>query len=53
VCWNADRTQILRDASAVAPGAHVHVTLQRGELDAQVEAATHEAAKMSRDEHDS
>jgi exodeoxyribonuclease VII large subunit len=36
VCWNADRTAIVRDASSVTPGDRVHVTLHRGEIDAEV-----------------
>ena len=36
VCWNADRTGVIRDADAVAPGEHVRVTLARGELDCHV-----------------
>jgi exodeoxyribonuclease VII large subunit len=36
VCWNADRTAIVRDASAVADGDRVRVTLHRGELDCEV-----------------
>ncbi|HET9265590.1 MAG TPA: exodeoxyribonuclease VII large subunit [Vicinamibacterales bacterium] len=32
VCWNADRTRIIRDASAVAPGDDVRVRVQVGEL---------------------
>jgi exodeoxyribonuclease VII large subunit len=36
VCWNADRTAIIRDATSIPAGEHVHVTLQRGELLAQV-----------------
>ncbi len=36
VCWNADRTVILRSASAVAPGDRVRVTLQNGELQCEV-----------------
>jgi exodeoxyribonuclease VII large subunit len=32
VCWNAERTAIVRDAAEVAPGQHVHVTLERGEI---------------------
>jgi exodeoxyribonuclease VII large subunit len=36
VCWNADRTAILRSATAVAPGDRVHVTLQEGELECEV-----------------
>ncbi len=33
VCWNADRTAIIRDASTVDSGDKVHVKLERGELD--------------------
>jgi exodeoxyribonuclease VII large subunit len=36
VCWNEDRTAIIRDASSVANGERVHVTLERGELDCAV-----------------
>lgn len=36
VCWNADRTAIIRDADQVAPGERFRVTLQRGELRGQV-----------------
>jgi exodeoxyribonuclease VII large subunit len=36
VCWNADRTQVIRDAAAVRPGDAVRVTLNRGELDCTV-----------------
>ena len=36
VCWNADRTAIIRDASDAAPGDEVHVKLAHGELDCQV-----------------
>ena len=35
VCWNADRTAIVRDASRVTAGDRVHVTLQRGELECE------------------
>jgi exodeoxyribonuclease VII large subunit len=38
VCWNADRTAIIRSASAVAPGDRVRVTLQNGELHCDVRA---------------
>jgi exodeoxyribonuclease VII large subunit len=38
VCWNTDRSAIIRSASAVAPGDRVHVTLHRGELDCEVRA---------------
>jgi exodeoxyribonuclease VII large subunit len=36
VCWNADRTAIVRDASTVDGGETVHVKLERGELDCLV-----------------
>lgn len=38
VCWNADRTAIIRRASAAAPGDRVHVTLHEGELECDVRA---------------
>jgi exodeoxyribonuclease VII large subunit len=38
VCWNADRTQVIRDASSVRPGDDVRVTLERGELECRVES---------------
>jgi exodeoxyribonuclease VII large subunit len=36
VAWNADRSHVIRDAAAVAPGETIHVTLSRGELDCEV-----------------
>jgi exodeoxyribonuclease VII large subunit len=36
VCWNADRTEIIRDAARVENGAEVSVTLQQGELTCEV-----------------
>jgi exodeoxyribonuclease VII large subunit len=36
VCWNEDRTAIIRDAGAVERGDRVHVKLERGELDCAV-----------------
>ena len=36
VAWNADKTMVLRDAAAVAPGDTVRVTLSRGEIEAKV-----------------
>jgi exodeoxyribonuclease VII large subunit len=36
VCWNADRTAIIRDASQVSPGDQVHVKLAHGELGCEV-----------------
>jgi exodeoxyribonuclease VII large subunit len=38
VCWNADRTAIIRSAAAVAPGDRVRVTLHEGELHCDVRA---------------
>ena len=32
VCWNADRTAVIREASATQPGDNVRVTLAQGEL---------------------
>jgi len=37
VCWNDDKTAIIRSAGSVNPGDRVHVTLASGELDARVE----------------
>jgi exodeoxyribonuclease VII large subunit len=36
VCWNGDRTQIVRDASTLSIGERVTVTVQRGELACEV-----------------
>lgn len=36
VCWNADRTAIIREAGAVSAGQDVRVTLHRGELFCEV-----------------
>ena len=36
VCWNADRTAIVRDTRQTRPGDHVRVTLQQGELRCEV-----------------
>jgi len=36
VCWNADRTQVIRDADATNPGDRVRVTLAKGELECEV-----------------
>jgi exodeoxyribonuclease VII large subunit len=38
VCWNADRTAIVRASAAVAAGDRVHVTLHDGHLRCRVEA---------------
>jgi exodeoxyribonuclease VII large subunit len=36
VCWNADRTAIIRDAATVRPGDRVRVSVERGEIAAEV-----------------
>jgi exodeoxyribonuclease VII large subunit len=36
VCWNADRTAIVRSAASVNPGDTVQVTLAQGEIGCQV-----------------
>jgi exodeoxyribonuclease VII large subunit len=36
VCWNGNRTAVIRDASTVDVGDHVTVTIQRGELSCEV-----------------
>jgi len=40
VAWNADKTRVLREASAAAPGETIHVTLSRGELACEVRTRT-------------
>jgi exodeoxyribonuclease VII large subunit len=37
VCWNADRTKVIRDASTTQPGDNVRVTLATGELNCTVQ----------------
>jgi exodeoxyribonuclease VII large subunit len=36
VCWNADRTQVIRDASTIETGSRVLVTVEKGELTCEV-----------------
>jgi exodeoxyribonuclease VII large subunit len=36
VCWNADRTQVIRDAASTSAGDRIRVTLAKGELDCDV-----------------
>ncbi len=48
VCWNADRTAIVRDAAAVKEGERVHVKLERGELDCAVDGSRQPAAGSGR-----
>jgi exodeoxyribonuclease VII large subunit len=40
VCWNGERTRIVRDAATLAPGDQVRVTLARGELRCDVRERT-------------
>ena len=44
VTWNASRTKIVRDASTLKPGDRVHVTLERGELEATVDVTSADRA---------
>jgi exodeoxyribonuclease VII large subunit len=49
VCWDADRTRIIRDAETVNEGDGVRVTLHRGELECRV-VRTRDAEPEARDE---
>jgi exodeoxyribonuclease VII large subunit len=40
VCWNADRTQAIRDAASTEVGERVRVTLAKGELECDVRNRT-------------
>jgi exodeoxyribonuclease VII large subunit len=40
VCWDADRTRILRDPGAVSDGDGIRVTLEGGEIQARVTGTT-------------
>jgi exodeoxyribonuclease VII large subunit len=40
VCWNADKTAIVRSAASVTPGDDVRVTLANGEIECRVERAS-------------
>jgi exodeoxyribonuclease VII large subunit len=42
VCWNADKTAIVRSAQSVAPGDAVRVTLANGEIGCRVENTARE-----------
>jgi exodeoxyribonuclease VII large subunit len=46
VCWTADRTAIVRDASTRLVGEHVRVTLARGELGCTVVEARTETSRV-------
>jgi exodeoxyribonuclease VII large subunit len=39
VCWNADRTYVVRDAATLSAGERVRVTLERGELQCEVRSS--------------
>ncbi|MGH9254389.1 MAG: exodeoxyribonuclease VII large subunit [Vicinamibacterales bacterium] len=39
VCWNGERTTIIRDAAIVSAGDRVRVTLAHGELDCEVKSS--------------
>jgi exodeoxyribonuclease VII large subunit len=45
VCWNANRTEVVRDAAGTTPGDRVRVTLAKGELDCEVLRAHSAAAR--------
>jgi exodeoxyribonuclease VII large subunit len=49
VCWNADRTVVVRDAAQVQPGDHVHVTLEHGHLDCEVQATAPDVRTPARE----
>ena len=53
VCWNADRTRVIRDATTTAPGDRVRVRLANGELDCDVRSsnATTEDTEKKTEEH--
>ena len=48
VAWNENRTRVLRDASAVAPGDRIHVTLSKGEIDCEVRSTTDSTQRTPR-----
>ncbi len=45
VCWNAERTRVIRDAGTIAPGDAVRVTLRTGELDCTVDNSRRDTEK--------
>jgi exodeoxyribonuclease VII large subunit len=49
VAWNADKTRVLRDTSAVVPGDTVQVTLARGELECEVRSSGDSTQKTHRE----
>jgi exodeoxyribonuclease VII large subunit len=48
VCWNADRTHVIHDASQTAAGDRVQVTLAKGELDCEVLSTAEETPRTPR-----
>jgi len=42
VCWNADRSAIIRSARTVEPGDRVRLTLHEGEIDCEVRARSND-----------
>jgi exodeoxyribonuclease VII large subunit len=48
VCWNAERTAIIRNAATMAPGDNVVVTLEQGELACEVTAVDADGRQQSR-----
>jgi exodeoxyribonuclease VII large subunit len=48
VCWNADKSAIIRSAAAVQEGDAVRLTLSRGELDCTVENRTLDSGNETR-----
>ena len=40
VCWNEDRTAVIRRAADARPGSRVHVTLHEGAIDCTVSSST-------------
>jgi exodeoxyribonuclease VII large subunit len=53
VCWNADRTAVIRDANVVSDGDRVRVTLSRGELECTVESRQPAAGSRQEDQRES
>jgi len=48
VCWNEDRSRVLRDAATVETGDHVKVRLAKGELDCEVRATIDDLQRTPR-----
>jgi exodeoxyribonuclease VII large subunit len=52
VCWDAERTKVMRDAAEVTAGDRVFVTLARGELDCQVVSSGGESERTGQSRTD-